>query len=562
MFGTIRKHQTWLWAVIITLTVISFVIYFSPYSKMNSDRRGAVDYGSINGERITQADFAEASREIKLQYFFMNGRFPDQDRNSRFDPIGETYRWLLLIQKQDQLGIRVGDQTVDETALALLRPFERSGLNAPAEFARQVLAPQGLTPDDFERYVRHYAGLQELIATVAMGGKLVTPEETKQLYAREHQDVATEAVLFPASNYLAGVAVTTQALAQAYSNNLAAYVIPPRVQVSYVRFNVSNYLAQAKLDLKTNLNELIETNYQRLGTNLAARFPDVKTPEAAKAKIRQLVLEHQAIQYARSNAIPFANQLLDMTPVRPSNLQDLAKSNGLTVAVSAPFDRQEGPQDLKVGSDFIKAAFALNPDEPFAGPIIGEDGVYEIALDKTLPRETPTLEQIKDKVTADYKHQQAMSMAYQASEAFYATLTNGLAQGKAFSALCSESQLKTISLPPFSLSTRELPEVEEHLSLDQLRTVAFGIPPGRASTPLIANDGAMIVFVKAKLPLDESKMNADLPNFVQLVRRRRQDDAFNQWFGREIERGLRNVPLMARPQQPPPTMNPGEKAKS
>ena len=42
MFGTIRKHQTWLWAVIITLTIISFVVFFSPYSKLNNERRGGL----------------------------------------------------------------------------------------------------------------------------------------------------------------------------------------------------------------------------------------------------------------------------------------------------------------------------------------------------------------------------------------------------------------------------------------------------------------------------------------------------------------------------------------
>ncbi|HWX20935.1 MAG TPA: SurA N-terminal domain-containing protein [Candidatus Binatia bacterium] len=563
MFGTIRRHQKWLWLAIIIPTIITFVWYFGPTSKLDNGRRGSVDYGSINGQRVSQAQFAKAHSEVKLQYFFMTGRFPEEDRNSRFDPIGETYRWLLLLQKQDELGIRVGEDTVEETARALLRPFERSGMSAPAEFAKRVLQPQGLDPDDFERYVRHYAGLQELISTVALGGKLVTPEEARQLYTREHQELATEAVFFSASNYLAGVSVPAEALTQFYSNNLAAYIIPERVQVKYVRFSVSNYMAQAETDLKTNLNELVETNYQHLGTNLAVLFPDAKTPEAAKAKIRERLIQHKAIDpYAKSNAFLFASKLLDMNPVRPSNFDDLARTNGLSVGVSAPFSRSEGPEDLNVGADFVKAAFGLTPEEPFAGPILGQDGAYEIAINKTLPRETPSLDQVKAKVTGDYKRQQAMTMAFQASQAFYPALTNGLAQGKSFSAICTESQLKPVPLPAFSISTRELPEVEEHLSVDQFKTAAFGTPSGKATSPMMTSDGGMILFVKAKLPVDEAKMRADLPNFTQMVRRRRQDDAFNLWFGREIERGLRNIPLLAKPQQAPPTMSPGAKAKS
>ena len=73
MFGTIRRHQTWLWAVIITLTIISFVIFFSPYSKMNNSGRRAGNYGAINGQRVTDLQYANAYREVDLHTFLMSG---------------------------------------------------------------------------------------------------------------------------------------------------------------------------------------------------------------------------------------------------------------------------------------------------------------------------------------------------------------------------------------------------------------------------------------------------------------------------------------------------------
>jgi len=80
MFGTIRKHQKWLWAVIITLTIISFVIFFSPYSKMNSGVRRSGNYGSINGQRVTDQDYINAYREVDLAHFLMTGRWMHDDR--------------------------------------------------------------------------------------------------------------------------------------------------------------------------------------------------------------------------------------------------------------------------------------------------------------------------------------------------------------------------------------------------------------------------------------------------------------------------------------------------
>ena len=59
------------------------------------------------------------------------------------------------------------------------------------------------------------------------------------------------------------------------------------MQVSYVRFNVTNFLAQAETQIGTNLAELVEMNYQRLGSNY---FADAKTPDEAKGKIRQQII--------------------------------------------------------------------------------------------------------------------------------------------------------------------------------------------------------------------------------------------------------------------------------
>src|SRR3954454_4775778 len=105
MFGTIRKHQNWLWAIIITLTIISFVYFFSPVTKMNNDG-GTANYGSINGDRIGREEFTDARKEVELRYFFMTGNWPSEEakKTANFDPERETYQWLLLVQKEQQLG--------------------------------------------------------------------------------------------------------------------------------------------------------------------------------------------------------------------------------------------------------------------------------------------------------------------------------------------------------------------------------------------------------------------------------------------------------------------------
>lgn len=562
MFGTIRKHQTWLWAVIITLTIISFVIFFSPYSKLNDSRRGPVNLGSINGERVSEEEFINARNEVYLRTFFTTGNWPDEDARKTGGQIErETYQWLLLIQKQRQLGIHVSTDVAAQAARNMVGQFQRSGITSPEMFIRQVLQPRGLRLDDLERFVTHYMGVQELIGTMALSGKLVTPQEMRDLYKREHEEMVTEAVFFSASNYLASVTVAPDALSQFYSNRLAVYRIPDRVQVSYVRFELTNYLAEANQELAqmTNLDQQIEAAYRRDTTNFL-REAKAQSLEEAKVKVRDDERKRLEGQTARRKAADFATPLFDMDPMRAENLEKLAKEKGLAVAVTAPFDRENGPKELEVGPDFAQKAFARTPEDPFAGPILGFTGVYVIALDKKVPSEIPTLDQIRDQVVKDFRYSQAQSLARKAGMDFYQTLTNGLAQDKSFASLCLSAQLKPVSLPPFSLSTRALPEVEDHLALNQFKQITFTTPLGKPSPFQMTSQGGLIVYVKTKLPLDEVKMNASLPVFGNAVRQNRQNEAFNDWFRREAEKGLRDTPLVR--QQATPTMSPeGPKAK-
>lgn len=552
MFGTIRKHQTWLWVVIITLTVISFVWFFSPSQGGGQGGGGGGYYGSIAGDKISALDFRNAQREVALHHFLTTGRWPDEDmRSGGFDPERETYQWLLLVHKIEQMKVRVGPEEVARIARERIRPFERMGITSPAMFVQQVLRPHGLTLDDFERFARHSLGIQELINTVGLPGTLVTPAEADALYQREHQQLATEAVFFSASNYLASVTANPEAVAQFYSNRLAAYRIPERLQLTYVEFPFSNYLSQAETELsKTNLSEVVEANYVRLGTNYFAG----STPEQAKAKIREQIIEQKARTLARERANEFARPIFDMEPMRADNLEKQAQAAGLAVHVTAPFDRENGPEEIDAGPDFTKAAFRLNSEEPFASPAMGEHGMFVVAYHRTIPSEIPPLDQIRAKVASDYQQTQAIQMARHAADTFVASATNALAQGKSFPTIAAEAKAAVTQIPPLAISTRAVPELEEQVQLNQYKQIAFSTQPGKLSQATPIPEGAVAVYVKEKLPLDQAAMKADLPDFLTRVRRARQEEAFNAWFRKEAERALRDTPLN-RP--PPPTMGAG-----
>jgi len=545
MIGTIRKHSKWLWVVIITLTVISFIYWGAAPAQRGGGGRGG-DFGSINGKKITQQQYLDAFHEFQIFYLFNYGTWPDKKSNlSQSDMERETYVRLLLIQKASDLGIHVGVDTAADVANQRLRSLGRNGqIVSVTDFAKQVLQPEGLTVTDFENFCRHDAAIRQLVESIGSSGALITPQEAAASYQREHQELSSQAVFLSARSYLPSVTVTPAAVGQFYTNYLAEYRLPDRVQVNYVAFEVTNFLAQSQAEwAKTNFNEQIDAVYLQYGSQA---FPDAKTPADAKAKIRDMMIRQRALVDARALANDFASTVFNLSPASADNLATVAKQKGFTVRTTAPFSAETGPQEFTAPEGFAKIAFGLTPDEPFVNPIVSTNAVYVIALAKQLPSEIPSFASIQAQVTQDYQMQQATVLAREAGTNAYIRLTVAMAGGKSFAAACAAAGLQPQSLPPFSISTRELPALAGRAELNQVKQAAFTTQIGHISNFTETDDGGFILFVQSQLPVDQSVMNAELPQFVETLRRSRENEAFQTWLNVEANRTLGNMPFARR----------------
>jgi hypothetical protein len=96
------------------------------------------------------------------------------------------------------------------------------------------------------------------------------------------------------------------------------------------------------------------------------------------------------------------------------------------------------------------------------------------------------------------------------------------------------------------LTTRELPQLGDYAELNQVKQAAFTTPVGQASVFEQNNIGGFVLFVQSQLPVDQSVMNAELPQFTVTLRRMRQNEAFNEWLQIEANRALTDTPLARR----------------
>jgi len=538
-----------MWWLIIFATIITFVWWGSSPS-MNGGGGGSGNFGRIDGKNITSTEYEAARREVMLMYFFASGgSWPDRGAlKSGFDLERETYFRVFLNRRQQEMGVHVSQETLAKIASDRLRAMNRGKPVSAEEFATRLLAPEGLDLHDFQRFIEHELGMQQMASLLGLGGELVTPQEIRALYDREHQELQTQVAFFSASNHLAEVKPTPEQLGVFFTNQAARYRLPERLQVNYVQYPMSNFLAEAvaKINENTNLNELLEAVYQQRGTNY---YSDAKSPAEAKQRILQEEQHGLALDLARKKALEFANALYAREPLRAENLTTMAKEAGLTPHVSAPFDQESPPAGLDVRSDFNKAAFQLSEDEPYSQLIAGNDGVYLISLNKRLPSEIPSLESIRDRVTQDFRLLQAVQLARQAGIKFVATATNSLAAGKNFAEVCAAAGIHPVSPPPFSLSTRTLAAVEGHVSLSQFKQAAFSLTPGHLSPLEPDNDGAFVVFLQAKLPVNEKQWVTDQAAFTRSVRQARRSEAFNRWFSQQFTKIRSEIPYFNKPPQ-------------
>jgi hypothetical protein len=307
---------------------------------------------------------------------------------------------------------------------------------------------------------------------------------------------------------------------------------------------VSNYLGQAQKQL-TNLDTQVTAYYTKYGMQAT---PDAKTPDEAKAEIRKAFLREQALADAGEQANGFAQVVFNISSAAnkapsPDDLAAAARQKDLLIRSTAPFSEQYGPQEFTASSAFIKTAFQLTPDSPISEPIAAPEGIYIIALQANMPSQIPPLAVIQGQVALDLRLREATLMARTAGTNFARTVTSRMAIGKSFAAATVAEGCDPQVLPPFSLDTSEMPELEDHATLNELKNATITTTVGNASGFKESTDGGFVLYIESRLPLDQSKMQTDMPQFLAQLRQQRQSQAFNSWIQREASRELSSTPL-------------------
>jgi peptidyl-prolyl cis-trans isomerase D len=548
MFTHIRRHQKWLWILISAAVIISFVAFFSPTQQMQGGADGGdlrATIGTMYGDPITARDYYDAVREVQLDYLFRQGNWPENDQFAQQMGIveRETRGRLLLTRKLKDHNIQVDDKAAAEWIRTFFADRETKQYNPETlnRVMELILKRPGMKEADFERYVRHQAGIEHLAAVAGTAGRLVTPQEVERALRQDREKIDTKVVTFALSNYMAKVQTTPEAIATYYTNAVARYRLPERVQLSYVAFPASNYLAVAdqKMAADTNLNQEIDMAYLQRGPQFFTG-PDGQplTAEAAKQQLRDQLRKQTALTEAKREAFAFATDL-EKTPIQPNPanpaepLEKLAASKGLTPRVTQPFSQFEGPAELPgLPEQFTRMAFMLSAEEPIVPePIEGEEAIYLFGFKNKLQSEIQPLDAIREQVTEDYRRGEALKMARESASAFVAAMTNAAPGTANFDAAAQQYGLAAVDLPPASRQASEpIENLPPLIDAGALRSAASDLKPGEVSPYVPTREGGFVVMLEKVIPPSDEEVQRELPRFAQEYRRRQAAEAFNDWF--------------------------------
>lgn len=552
MFGTIRRHQQWLWIIIIAAIIISFVWYLGPVNQSVGDsfqgnRKKAYYIGdkpvTINGKPITLDEFRKAHAEVYLAHFMRSGgkEWPENDEATTRELERNAIIRIFLHKKLEDMNIDISEKAVAQATR------ERLGALPMATFVKEYLQPRGLTAKDFERFMRAEVGIQQLAGVAGVSGRLINVKEAEKYYRKENEQMITELAVFSSSNYVDKVTATPEDLAKYYSNHMAMYRVGERTIASYVEFPASNYFSIADQEIAkiTNLQARIDEMYVKMGTNA---FVDTNGNVMPEKEAKEKILKDQrtvlALREGRREAAAFGDALYSMAqPNDAENLQKLAAAKGYEVKATAPFDFRTGLDTNVFPQEFKEQALKLTRDQPIAfRPLIGEEAIYVMALKGKVSGEMPPLEKVTDKVTTDFKNDKAREMARAAGTNFHATVTNVLAQGKGFAEACKQAGIEAIQVPPFSQSTMSLTNFTNNIPLRALQQIAINLQPGTASDFRPSFDGGYVLFLRERKAVDEEQLKKEFPDFVNRMRRVRQNEALDQWFRKQVDQAKVVIP--------------------
>ncbi|MEP6996439.1 MAG: SurA N-terminal domain-containing protein [Betaproteobacteria bacterium] len=406
MFDFVYKQKR---LVQLVLAVIALPFAFFGVEYYVRGAASTSEVAKVGGDKITQADFANAIRAQQDRMRQSLGANYDptvfDNPEVRYATLEQLISQRLLDEQALRSRLRVSDEQVRQY-ISDIPAFQVDGKFSPERY-QQLLATQNppKSSPEFVNDVRRALIQSPLQEPIAAGSIVARSNVERYLGLLDEKREVAYAVV-SADAFRKDVKVDDAAVKAYYDSNQAAFQTPEQAKIEYVTLTPDTLGAKTSIDpaevrkqYDDNLKQYVKPEERQVSHILIAVKPDAKDDEKAAAKKKA---EELAAQARRT----------------PTRFAELAKENSQDPGSAAQGgDLGLIAHDGSMVKPFEDAVYS-GKEGDIVGPVQTDFGWHVIRITAIKPAKTQGFDEVKAQIEQDLNRQQAMRKFVDAASQF------------------------------------------------------------------------------------------------------------------------------------------------
>lgn len=409
MLDFVRNNRRLMLLLLLVLVFPSFVFFgVESYSRFMDSSQ---DVAKVDGRAITAQEVDNVIRDQSERMRQMLGASYDarqfEGAEARQAVVDQLVLQRVVADEVNRAHLTVSNERLFEAinsipAIAQL-PRKADGSLEEKPYI-ELLAAQGMSPEQFDARMRFDLATQQLGASVAATGFMPSSLLDRLIAIRDQQRDVQALTIKPAE-FVAKVNPDEAALKAFYDAHQREFAVPEQAKIEYLVLS-SDALAKTQAVTPEELKSFYDSNIQRFRTEEQRRASHILIAAAKDAP----AAERQA---AREKA----TRLLEELRKTPGSFADVAKKES-----KDPGSAEKGGDLGFMGRGalvppFENAMFALNEGQ-ISDVVETDYGYHIIKLTGVKPSQTQPLEAVKTELEAELRQQLAAKRFAEQADAF------------------------------------------------------------------------------------------------------------------------------------------------
>jgi peptidyl-prolyl cis-trans isomerase D len=376
----------------------------------------SANVASVNGHKITRVEYDNAMRQqldrarqvLGAQFDMQSFDTPERRR----DMLDGLIQQRVLADETQRLHLTASDDAVRRTLLAdpVISSLKNADGSIDVDRYKQLLAMQGMTPEQYDERVRYGLATQQLPASIESSA-FTSKTLAQHLTELAEQQREVQGLAFHAKDYAAKVQPTDAQIQAYYDAHRNEFATPETATIQYLVLS-SDALAAGMPVSDADIKKYYDDNIAHYRTEGEVRASHIliAVPKDASAADREKAKQKAEAMLAQVRAHP--DQFAQIAAQNSQDPGSASKGGDLGYF---------GPGMIAGGKAFDDAVFKLKKDE-ISDLVQTDFGYHIVKVTDVKPSVTRPFDEVKDSIAKDLKTQQAAKAFADDSEGFTSTV--------------------------------------------------------------------------------------------------------------------------------------------